>query len=716
MSPPRRSKRIASNMQRSTTSPTPQLESLTERHEYTHQEPVQSLNTIMSSPMPGPKTPTAATSVKLPLSEMHPSKVHPTTAAPSSGLVHGFVDIDYTQKPSEHVATPSKTPVPSSAFTFRRARPSAEQQLGPEAQRMMEELREQAAKIKDEMVAQREQERLEEANANDGRKIARPKGKSSRFSAAHMAEFKKMDSIANHPSAFRATPGRLTTMNAGIKRSQSKANLDEPDSVRSKPTSARPAPKSIEKQRVEPESPTKRVRQRIEDDTSSTRPISRDGSAIPRPKSSGNDSVRSGIPRSQTHSYLSTPTKASLARSGASHNPTVTLVKSPSKTDMGGLTRSTSKPTIGGLTRSVSKPDLGSSIKPPTKLDLSTLFRSPSKKGPAGLTRSHTTNNLETTKSVPTHVQTPGRFDRVKSILKRHVSGAKSKSNIPHIAATTSKTIGYLSKDKDLPPIPLTTPSRGLERRVDFTPETKRASSLTQDTPSPVKSSIPRSKTTPKLLAPRLATPAKIKSAQTTQEEVSYPDLSAYGKNTEGENEVENDEDEDKAPEPLPQSVPGTFTFRSDHTIRFDSLSPKGFGSAAGQASLRQVRKSTIMSAPPMPGSFPPTEDPASPSPNKENKDPAFSIAFPHGMSNKKRHRATWDEEDEDEGAKRGMKKLRKDPPPAEGDALIAPRLLITNESIRRLGGPSRGPSPQKKKGGLSLSRLNMLAQPKIRK
>ena len=71
----------------------------------------------------------------------------------------------------------------------------------------------------------------------------------------------------------------------------------------------------------------------------------------------------------------------------------------------------------------------------------------------------------------------------------------------------------------------------------------------------------------------------------------------------------------------------------------------------------------------------------------------------------------------DDEGSKRGMKKLRKNPPAAEGHALLAPRLISQASPIKRMPGSTpQTPSPKKKKAGLSLSRLQMLAQPKIRK
>ncbi|KAI8963965.1 hypothetical protein F5Y11DRAFT_128624 [Daldinia sp. FL1419] len=688
----RRSARIASASKRTDASPAPQLSALPEldeRSSMSTKQTARSLDTIASSPMRQPATPAVATPVKLPMSEMHPSKVHPTTAAPSSGLNLGFVDIDYTKKPNPGTgviqSTPSKTPVPSSDFTFRYTRPNrgGDEELTPAAKKIMEGLREEAAQIKVELAAKREQEKEEEA-ANEGRKIRSAKGKAGRFSAAHMAEFKKMDSIENHPSVFRATPGRFTPVKNSLKRSQSKANLDEAESARSKKSSTRPVPTAPEKEQEQPESPIKRVKQRVEDDVSILRPVSRDGSFIPRPKSSGNDSTRSGIPRSHALANLMTPTKSSLARANS--------VKAPSTT----LTKSISKPDLSGFAKSTSKPDLGS------------LARSSSKRIPNTLKKSVSSNAI--TDDKPTHVQTPGRFDRVKSILKRQI-GSKSKSSIPQLSASPSKTSLQERIVEGLPQVPLTTPGRKLERRVNFTPVTKRATTALLDSPSPVKSSIPRSKGLSHLRfgAPAAEKPAAEKPAtvKTSEGDVTYPDLSAYCR------DIDEEAEQPVTNQPL-ESVPGTFTFRSDHTINFGAVSPQGFGSAAGQASLRHVRNS-IMRTPRIPGSFPGQSET---SPNKENKDPVVGAGIPHGMSNKKRHRASWDEEEqeEDEGDKRAAKKLRKSPQAAEGYALVAPRLANESPS-KKLGGTAYTPSPQKKKkGGLSLSRLNMLARPKVRK
>ncbi|KAI1268470.1 hypothetical protein F5Y18DRAFT_375502 [Xylariaceae sp. FL1019] len=694
-SPPRRrSARIASTSKRSKASPSPQLESLTEAEEPAQQDAPR-LPTIMSSPAPHPKTPSSASPVKVPMSEMHPSRVHPTTAPPSSALRHGFTDIDYTAPPAAMGQnTPSKTTVPSSDFTFRHVRSTGESSdgeshLGPAARKMMEELRGEAAQIKAQLAADRARELAENRESADGRKIAAAKGRAGRYSAAHLAEFKKMDSIEGHPSAYRAAPGRfppvknVSPLKHGVKRSQSKANLNEPDSPDAKTGPSRFQVRLVEQTSATSESPSKRIRQRIEDDTSTFRPMSRDGSSIPRPKSSGNDSLRSAIPRPQTLANISTPTKSSLARTN-SVKSAVNLMKSPSKSGLGQV-RSFSARLEGAFTRSPTKPELGQDL------------RSPGKKGFGGLTQPATASNLAQFEgNNPTHVQTPGRFDRVKSILKRQVSGPKSK---PSETLSPAKTPSHhASLDKMLPPLPLTTPGRKHDRRVAFTSETKRAA-MAQNSPSPIKSGIPRSTTLAKLPAPDFTTSSKT-IGKTQKGEVMYPDLSAYGA-------VET-----KQQSP-PESVPSTFTFRSDHTISFRSSPSKGFGSAHGQASLRHVRESIIPPAR-MPGAFP---DKPEVSLNKENDDPAATSGIPHGLPNKKRSRAGTDEDEEDEGAKRGMKKLRKDAPAAEGHAVVAPRLVgQTSPAKKSMTRGSLTPSPQKKKTGLSMSRLNMLARPKVRK
>ncbi|KAB5516918.1 hypothetical protein GE09DRAFT_1158914 [Coniochaeta sp. 2T2.1] len=705
----RRSARLASATQSPAPQPAPALSSLTEGDESIYEDAVPSIDAIVSSPTGVPQTPGQSSPIKPPLSEMHPSRAHHSMAPPSSGLRLGFTDIKPTTLPSDLPAVAQSTPskigfrAPSSDFTFRFARDTTMPNLSSEAQRIMAELRtsDETAKIKAQLKAQLEAKRLAGEEVDDeenGRKIAKPKGKAGRFSAAHIAEFKKMDSIENHPSAFRAQPGRFTP-STGLKRTKSKANLDDADTPRpttgikslkrtqskanlndvdtprskGKPSILKPAAASND----QPESPIKRARQRMEDDTSTSRPISRDGSFIPRPKSSGNDI--SSINRSKSAASLMTPTKASLARTAAAKTPMGSKIKSPSM--LSGLKRSATTKTPGtGISRAV-----GSNI----------TVRSPS-----------TSRTLAKLKSM---------FQSDKATT------AKPQSSIPVMPGSTTS----LALDKPLPSLPTGTPARPGKHMV-FTPTTKRTLETAQTTPSPIKSAIPRSRVRQPLGEVSYPALDSVLTGDGTREDVSYPDLSGH----KALPEPPVAEVKTSIPEP---SVPGHFTFRSDKTISFEPTSPTGFGASPGQSSVRQVRPSIAPGAPhfTMPGSFPCSVT-TSRSPNKENEAPAAPSniptafkALPHGLNNKKRLRVTSDEEEaEQEEVERQAKKRRAETV-AEGEALLAPRLMASGKKAmpaftpsKRFGTPSSvaaSPSPRKK-SGMTLSRLSMLARPKNRK
>lgn len=665
------------------------LESLAERDETPTRGTQSTLDAIVSSPL-APRTPATAGHIKPTLQEMHPSKAqHSTTPNPDSVARQENENTDVDTRHNEHPSdatqqTPSKSGMGSSSFDFRFARPAP--QLGPEAQRMMDELREEALRIKVRLAAEREQEKLNEESgtaALGGRKIAQAKGKVGRFSDVHMAEFKRMDSIAGHPSSFRAQPGRIAPAKPSLKRTQSRANLDGREDVEAeqntqsgRTTPAKPSLKRTQSKaklderedtrtehstqkssgRLENTAPAKRARQHIADDTSSGRPISRDGAYSAKPLPS-----TSTIARTQSNlQHITTPTQSSLARTATTKQPA---------TQIPSLSRSPSKPNLNETPRTLPKAATMTNI-------LSGIPRSESK----GILRS------------------PSKFERVKSILRHPSFSARKPTAIPSLTRSPSRP----NLDKALPSAP-TTPN-GLERsksvkRVNFTPDTINKNAISvQNSPSPMKQSgIPRS--TSKLNFGNKSNPV-----QASSQEVQYPSITNHSSLLQPP-AVEYPSL--LSPRPLPQpprqvlseirppaSVPGTFSFRSDHTIDFGA-SPKGFGSSPGQASLRQVRQSIIPNS--MPGSFPVG--------NKENIENLPSV--PHGIANKKRRRADSDDEEEID-ADRSPKKHKKNV--AEGAMLMAPRIMA-----EKMGPKSNIPSPAKKKG-LSLSRLNLLARPKMRK
>ena len=574
---------------------------------------------------------------------------------------------------------------------------------------MMEQIREEAKKIRAGMVAKGELEKWqEEVDHTNGRKMAQPKGKYSRFSAAHMEEFKKMDSIINHPSAFRAITGRTTPggttparpatgpttpppKTAGLKRTKSKANLDEPETPGKVATVSSKCPvRAAGASNEEPTFHMKRAKKHLEDDVSTRRPASGNGSNIPRPASSRNHTT--GLPRSQSNisSHLFTPTKSSLAKSTSIKSPGV-IAKSTPKSNLTGPKKSPAINFLSERKQKISKPQQ-----------------------PIMGTQSPT-----------------GKFARVKSLLH----GKPATPSIEKIqgSALPLPPTGSMSRkpilsrlQKDVPIAPKTTPGRKLQKHVVFMPEAHRASP-SLESPSPVNSDVLKVVSGVKIASKKseMHYPS-LDTVMMEQKEADKTDASLYPVlDMQTIEDKEHSKKEQVTVQNMPPKVPGTFTFRSDHTIHFDSPSPSGFGASAGQASLRHVRPSTLPS-PDMPGRFPSSL--ISNVQHKENNQPSLSTAkqsqslqlsgIPHGMRNKKRHRASWDEEDGECEALSRAKKSRKAVP--EGDALLRPgmnetRLGFTSPAKKK-GLRALTPSPVKKHvAGITTSRLNMLAKPKNR-
>ncbi|KAM6488719.1 hypothetical protein HDV62DRAFT_377122 [Trichoderma sp. SZMC 28011] len=607
-----------------------------------------------------PATP-ATHALKPPSTEMHPSKYHPTTAEPSSALRLGFADIEDTRRrDSSHGAglqsTPSKVGgVPSSAFTLRVPAGTTANQLGlgAEALRVLEGLKEKAAEYKADLIANRGNDSSAASTDANGRTIAKPKGKSGRFSAAHMAEFKKMDSIEGHASAWRAQEGRFVpVVNPGIKRSLSKANLD--------------TPQKNTKQTERDEQPSlsaKRVKKSAEDDASTTRPVSRDTTSVPRPFSSVKKPAASRIARPSL-SRLMSPTKSSIGR-----------FTSPGKSE--------------------AAPAAPKESKEPKDTKVSEESKEP-----------------EEAEDV---TDTPMRRSVMKSVFGSSIFSPRRRSAIPQPVSTTAQTPPASSRFSNLniTRLAATQPTKKSVKHVTFTPEVTRTI-FDPDSPSPHKSN-----TTKKALE-RTEVEKALEEAKSSGD-IAYPDLSSYKHLLDS-----STEEVIKSPSP---SVPGRFTFRSDHTIKFGNPSPSGFGASPGQSSVRHVRNS-IKATSDMPGSFP---DPVSPSshPDKENTAPSPAKVLPgvpHGMANKKRHRANSTDGDADkEAADRAGKKAKSSHVP-EGQALMAPRLLGKSPSISASAKKAAGKTParpiiravgsastSKKRPTLSMSRLNMLARPKNR-
>ncbi|KAL8709165.1 MAG: hypothetical protein Q9220_006045 [cf. Caloplaca sp. 1 TL-2023] len=373
--------------------------------------------------------------------DLHPNKVHQTAPKPSVVITAAPINKPSTQ-PSGATPLKSRESLPahmsSPGFDFSFTRPESD--LSEEAQRIMDSVREEAARIKAQMEAEREKQNTDEggdaqqAYIFGGRKIAKPRH--GRYSDAHKQQFKKMDSIANHISTWKTkmqSTATAPTTSSSLKRSNSKAGLDEP-------VSGLPRSKTFRVPQHRPEEPPtsngKRVKHTHDQDASQTRSVSRDT------KESHEVSLVKPKPTTLPIA-VSTPTKASLARSAS--------VKA-SKTAM-----------IPSLSRSASTKTLGTPQTEGSNKYMSRL----------------------------------AKFSPVKSIL--HRSQPKFSDDPLKVAAGTHLPIPTksLALDKDLPDLPAT-PLKSVQhspspkKHVNFTPSTKPLADITP-LASPSPSKIPRS-------------------------------------------------------------------------------------------------------------------------------------------------------------------------------------------------------------------------------
>ncbi|KAI5310723.1 hypothetical protein KEM55_002924, partial [Ascosphaera atra] len=201
---------------------------------------------VTSSKIPTKTPQTTTRSSKPELQEMHPSKVHhSTTKNVDPGMILGFKPIPKSPGENWTAATPSKTrvtrtdPLESPSYALLKTPTNERIHLSEEARQLMESIRKDAAKIKEEMAKERAEKGAnldnETLENNAVRRIAKAKGISGRFSDIHMAQFKKMDSIENHPSVQRPLLPRVVTPSPkkALKRSLSKAKLDEGEEEKS---------------------------------------------------------------------------------------------------------------------------------------------------------------------------------------------------------------------------------------------------------------------------------------------------------------------------------------------------------------------------------------------------------------------------------------------------------------------------------------------------
>ncbi|KAI1000617.1 hypothetical protein K3495_g7578 [Podosphaera aphanis] len=343
---------------------TSQLGSLTEGDETSEADPNMDTNLVSS---PAPKTPVTASRIQPSPEEMHPSKAHQSTAQePDSGLRLGFSDIGASginQLSRHSQRTPSKIVVSDPFPEIKITHPSLD--YSTEAQKMIEEHQEKALENKAKLMSEKEKKQtvVESDDRKNGRKLAHPKGKAGRFSDIHMAEFRKMDSIAGHPSAFRAQSSQQSSGRINLKRSPTKAQLDECEPKTKKRSGLDKNGHGDHAVRLDKSLPSERVRNYVTDDASTCQTVSGHSQTPFAPKRL--------YPPSKTPPAITTPGKTFVARScvkkSASQIPRFS--KSPFKSTLSNASRSLTK---SGPTKCLSGIPISSKVAgSPIKLERS---------------------------------------------------------------------------------------------------------------------------------------------------------------------------------------------------------------------------------------------------------------------------------------------------------------------------------------------------------
>jgi hypothetical protein len=342
------------------------------------QTPLKSKSSQSLQVPAGTSTPKNRTPIRPGGGEMHPALHHASTAKVlDEARWLGFQALGaHTAPPKAFGAgpgTPSKTPIPASSkvpgiesspdsFRFRFKSPFAQTPkrgdvtLSPATRDILKEPSIGATPGGSRLLFNAT-EFSSKADVTPQRQMAEPKGKMARFSDVHMAQFKKMDSIANHPSAFRADPTRFKPVGQPLKKSPSKPDLAKPESNKLKRTqskmdvaegsagSSKRAQSTADSSSKVPPTPLKRTQSKIDtkasslpraqsttrpapsadapapkrvkrteaDDAATTRPASRDNKPAAAPTPARKVTSQTALPRFAAR--LMTPTKSSIARS-----------------------------------------------------------------------------------------------------------------------------------------------------------------------------------------------------------------------------------------------------------------------------------------------------------------------------------------------------------------------------------------------------------------
>jgi hypothetical protein len=595
--------------------------------------------------------------------------------------IHNIIPDSPTPVKTVNTIAPSSKSAPVSSsyeFTFRR---ESSKELSAEARKVMEETREQAALIRAKLAAEAAEKTQSQDNMGDmhsARKMAHPKG---RFSDVHKSAFNRMDSIANHASAWRveanhpkasasasasSSPMRpqgsaqkVTSINgphlSTLKRSRSKTDLcasSSNDSYKS-PT----ATKSEEQARS-----AKRTKTGI---------ATNNASRVPAVAGEAPKSIPT-TPRGMLRSALYTPTKSSLARSKS-----VTSVKS------------TKIPMLGHRL-TISQANSTTPVKVLDQITtLTPTFLSPTKSPAQPLQEQPRVLKATFKASTPNSVHQGGKQSAPYTpVVRGNMSHATQNAPTP-----TPNRIHVLPSSRPLPHPPLNSPKaisnvfkiksilRTPMRLYSNDPQ-KIAAGTHMATPPSVK--VPA--TAPVVKHVDFSASARLKAARdeansgSEEPEVTYPQMPASApQKPQARNIVERN------------PIPGDFTFRAGNEIKFGSpLS----------STIRAVRTS--------------------------NESPTVRVVSQGtkrqlGAFDEPKSRRSYVEDSEHdkenvmgEDVERPSKRLRagKTTSTTMTKTASAP---TTKKPMKKPTAPSSSSRPAKRGGALSTSRLAYLSQPKKR-
>jgi hypothetical protein len=259
------------------------------------------------------------------------------------------------------------------------------------------------------------------------RKKAEAKGKMARFSDVHMKQFKNMDSIANHASAFRADPSRFKpVIGQSLKKSPSKPDLAKPEPNKLKRTQSKV---DLAESSAKAAGGLKRTQSKMDMTESGSE---ESGSKIPptplKRTQSKMDLTGSSLPRSQSNVRMVPPTRDGrpTSREGdGDRNPAAKRVKR-TETDDAATTRPASReskteaPTPGAatparkITSQTALPRLAARLMTPTK---------------SSIARSQSVKALKTSSMIPAFAKSPSTNNLMKSPSTHNLTRTPSAGN-----------------------------------------------------------------------------------------------------------------------------------------------------------------------------------------------------------------------------------------------------------------------------------------------